>query len=213
MAPPRARAGPAPGGSHPDRPARQRGRPADQTRRPRHPAPRRERATAPPHQDGRTLLHPGGRPIALPAPLDALAAELPAALPVLSGGDVFRSVGSASRAAAGLYGVAGVGAGAAEVGAVVAVGDVGPAVLVGVDAEVVQQLAAGGAVDALLADLPGVYGQDLGGRPAGHRVGLVLREVHIPIPTVRGAVVDEVFPGAGGHDPGVDRLLHGGDGA
>src|SRR3954471_19850012 len=76
-------------------------------------------------------------------------------------------VRDADRGAAGLHRVAGVGEVTAQIRRVVRVGDVRPAALVGVAAEVVEQLPAAVAADAALADRALVYVDDLGGRPAG----------------------------------------------
>jgi hypothetical protein len=75
--------------------------------------------------------------------------------------------------------------------------------LVGVDAEVVEQLPTAGAADAALTDGAKVYRGDLGGRPAGAGV---LGEVDVPRLAVGGAVVDEIGARAGGEDPREDGL-------
>src|SRR5205807_6910501 len=81
-------------------------------------------------------------------------------------------VREADGGAPGLDGVAGVGAVAAEVGSVVRVGDVGEPRGIGVDAEVVEELAAARAADAPLADLAVVDGDELlRAPPAGRGPG------------------------------------------
>src|SRR6266704_3809458 len=117
-------------------------------------------------------------------------------------------VGLPDRRSGGLDGVAGVCSLTAEVGAVVRVGDVRPPEAVGVDAEVVEQLAAGFAHDAFLADAALVHGhQPLRFAPTGWRAAEVLNEPHVVgLVLFRRAVVDEVDPAGGGGEPGEDRL-------
>src|SRR5205807_9374088 len=91
------------------------------------------------------------------------------------------SVGIAGCRPARLNGVAGIRSRPAQAGGIVAVGDVGPPRLVGVDAEVVEELAAAVARHTALADRARMYGDDLlGCAPAAGRAGPVLDEVHRP---------------------------------
>ena len=88
------------------------------------------------------------------------------------------------------------------------VGDVRPPQDVGVDAEVVEQLAAGFAREAFLADAAFVHCHEpLRFAPTGGRVVEVLNEPHVVgLVLFRRAVVDEVDAAGGGGEPGEDRL-------
>ena len=88
------------------------------------------------------------------------------------------------------------------------VGDVRPALLVGVDGEIVEQLAAPGAGDPALTHRAGMDRHELQGRrPAGRGAGGVLGEIHVPGGAgAVGAVEDEVDAVRGGHQPGEDLV-------
>src|SRR4051794_23326307 len=104
------------------------------------------------------------RPEAAPAATASTKPSITKARSTRSGPSSCALVGITHRAAAGLDGVPGVGVAAAEVRAVVRVGDVRPAGRVGVDAEVVEQLSTAVAADAALAHLTLVHRDDPCGR-------------------------------------------------
>ena len=85
----------------------------------------------------------------------------------------------------------------------------GPAVAIGVDAEVVEQLAPGFAREPFLADRTPVHGhQPLRAAPAARGARPILDEVDVEglVPFRRRAVVDEVHARRSGGKPGEDRL-------